>query len=140
MNAVARLMMVLAMFVVPASGVWAEPGSASNACVSDQDRVEAWMGEMCDCSCEAQKTNWTARCDLVCAMDWYACRAPRLSDDEVWARFMKGFEDYTADDMARMEHGMSEMRSNPDEMERLRQGQLLEDGAAWDIERSCLKF
>ncbi|MBY9068147.1 hypothetical protein K1X12_14645 [Hyphomonas sp. WL0036] len=123
---------------VPATSV---PSSSlpppREACVSPKERAEALSGGVCDCSCAALETGWTERCELVCGMDWYACRVPQPTDDEVIERYMKGYESFTEADMKLIENSLGATLSDPYMLAEIRRGQLIEDGYAWDMSRNC---
>ncbi|MEZ5938678.1 MAG: hypothetical protein R3C52_10740 [Hyphomonadaceae bacterium] len=109
------------------------------ACVTREERSRALAGGACDCSCSARAESWTSRCDLVCGVEWYVCRAPRPTDQAVRDRYMKGFAAYTPGDMQLIQESLNEMLSDPMALEEIRNGQLMEDGLAWDTARACPK-
>ena len=121
---------------VPAERQLAPP-TQRNQCVSKQARSEALSAGVCDCSCEAYASNWTDRCDLVCGVEWYACWAPRPADEDVIERYMKGYETFTEGDMDLIRDSLDGMLSDPDMIEQIRQGFLMEDGLEWENARTC---
>lgn len=118
------------------SGVLAPP-PARNQCISKEVRAEASSAGACDCSCQAYASNWTDRCDLVCGVEWYACWAPRPADEDVIERYMKGYDTFTEGDMDLIRDSLDEMLGDPDVIEQIRQGFLMEDGLEWENARTC---
>lgn len=122
---------------VVAESVPSSPPPPRKPCVTNMERIEALSGGVCDCSCKALEADWTEQCDLVCGMDWYACRAPLPTDEEVIARYMEGYETFTEADMKLIENSLEATLSDPQMLAEIRHGQLMEDGYAWDMSRNC---